>query len=114
MIYLILFQIVLFVVLLLAILFRRCLLLAILHFGACLLCVQWTLWIYNPGSPVSRALGLVLYALALLPLGWILAVFRLSEWNAAGILLLNSFVWAGLAEWLLRHFVDPQRSPGAE
>lgn len=105
--YLILVLAALFVVLLSAMMFGRWFLMAVFHFGGCLLCISWMLRIYDPGSPVSQTLGFVLYALATLPFGWAIPVFHPSDGNSIGILLLNSFAWAGGVEWMLRRFVDP-------
>ena len=104
----------LFVVLLMAMMFRRSLLIAFFHFGGCLVCITWMLRISNPGSPVSQTLGFVLSVLATLPFGWTISFFRVSGGTSHVILLFNSLAWAGLAEWLLRSFVDQRRSPDAE
>lgn len=104
----------LFVVLLLATMYRRCLLIAFFHFGGCLVCILWIQRLASPGSPVSQTLGFTLYALATLPFGWTIPAFHLSEGNANGVLLQNSLAWAATVEWLLRLFVDQRRSSGAE
>jgi len=91
----------------------RFVLLVLFNIAAVFVCVVVTLRIYDPMSPVSQALGVVLIALTTIPIGWILWVSPQSEGTAIAIALLNALLWAYCIEWLLQRFVDRRKGGDA-
>ena len=65
---------------------------------------------YDPGSPVTRAVWILLIPFAALPIGWRLAVAGFPENSALGVVLLNAPCWALCVDWLLYRIVGRPKS----
>lgn len=104
MIYLILFQIALFVLMCVAVLLGRWFQMAIFHFISCMLCLVWMI------PSIQHMPEFVLFVLCTFPFGWLIPFFRLGDLISMTVaLLINSLAWAVTVEWLLRRFVDPPK-----
>lgn len=92
----------------------RFVLLMLFNIAAVFVCVVVTLQIYDPMSPVSQALGVVVMVLTTFPIGWIIYIRPQDEGTMIAIVLINALLWAYGIEWLLQRFVDRRKSSGSD